>query len=145
MPEENNVQQRLAELMWKVENPKFNKTNPHFGNDYADLAEELKVKELTHIMGFRIHQTVRETTFISSLIDNATGTVTLSVTTPFVLDKQTTQGLGSALTYHRRYGIDLLFNRVGQVDDDGEAAEGRKPKAKRAKKTTETVKVKENW
>ena len=145
MPE-NNVNQRLADLMAAVPNPKFDKANPHFGNDYASLGEELKVKELVHRFGFRIHQTVikpEDPQFVSTLIDNESGVAAQSVTMPFVIDKRTTQGLGSALTYHRRYGIDLLLNRVGQADDDGEAAEGRNPKAKRAKKTT--TKQEENW
>ena len=136
MPE-NNVNQRLADLMAAVPNPKFDKANPHFGNDYASLEEELKVKVLAHKHGFRIHQTViksEDPQFVSTLIDNETGTASQSVTMPFVMDKQTTQGLGSALTYHRRYGIDLLLNRVGQADDDGEAAEGRGTKKKTTKK-----------
>ena len=133
---DDDVAGRLAELMAKVPNPRFNKKNPHFGNEYADLGEELTVKLLCHQHGFRIHQTVNADRFTSALVDNATGHVAQIVGFPFVMDKQTPQALGSALTYHRRYGIDLLFNRVGQEDDDGEAATDR---------SGDHTEEKENW
>jgi hypothetical protein len=44
------------------------------------------------------------------------------------------QELGSALTYCRRYGLLLLFNLVGEEDDDGNAAQGNtKPAPKKSK------------
>jgi hypothetical protein len=39
-----------------------------------------------------------------------------------LLDKQHSQGLGSALTYARRYSITAVLALVGDEDDDGQAA-----------------------
>jgi len=130
---------RLNTLLREVTNPKFNKKNTHFGNKYADLECILEqVKPVVSGHGFRIFQTLNEDKWLSALIDTETGEVVLSVRTPFIVDKQSPQAVGSALTYYRRYGILLLLNLVGEEDDDAEKAEGR------GKKTTKSTK-KENW
>ncbi len=41
---------------------------------------------------------------------------------PLMLDKQNSQGLGSAITYARRYSLLSVIGAVGDSDDDGEAA-----------------------
>lgn len=46
---------------------------------------------------------------------------------PLLLEKQNAQGLGSALTYARRYALCAVLNIVADVDDDGEKAAKRKP------------------
>lgn len=57
--------------------------------------------------------------------------------TPILTDKQTAQGLGSGLTYSRRYAIAALCN-IAQADDDGNEASGKTqstPPAKQAAMT----------
>jgi hypothetical protein len=41
---------------------------------------------------------------------------------PLLLEKQNAQGLGSAITYARRYALCAVLNIVADVDDDGEKA-----------------------
>ncbi len=41
---------------------------------------------------------------------------------PLMLDKQNSQGLGSAVTYARRYSLCSIIGAVGDSDDDGAAA-----------------------
>jgi hypothetical protein len=49
-------------------------------------------------------------------------------TMPLLLEKQNAQGLGSAITYARRYALCAVLNIVADVDDDGEkAARAKKP------------------
>lgn len=136
-----DVKERLSALMRELTNPKFNKQNSHFGNKYADLESILEqVKPVLAGHGFRLFQTQREGEWVSALIDEEAATDVLAVRTPFIVDKQSPQAVGSALTYYRRYGILLLLNLVGEEDDDAEKAEGRGTK----KKTTKSTK-KENW
>jgi hypothetical protein len=42
-----------------------------------------------------------------------------------ILEKQTPQGMGSAITYERRYSLLAATGTAGDVDDDAEAAHGR--------------------
>lgn len=44
--------------------------------------------------------------------------------TPLILDKQTMQGEGSAITYARRYALVAAFGLDADEDDDGNAASG---------------------
>ncbi len=141
----SDVRKRLAALFAAVENPKKNKENEHYGNGYADLESVLtSLNSVVQEHGFRLHQTVVDgVRFNTSLVDvEAEDAVIIGVVTPFILQTETPQGVGSALTYYRRYGALLLFNLVGEEDDDAEKASGRgekksKPKAKpKAKKKT---------
>jgi len=50
---------------------------------------------------------------------------------PLLLEKQNAQGLGSAITYARRYALCAVLNIVADVDDDGEKAAKQKPAAKK--------------
>lgn len=52
------------------------------------------------------------------------GTTTQAIesTMPLLIDKQNSQGLGSALTYSRRYSILAVLGLVADTDDDGAAA-----------------------
>jgi hypothetical protein len=48
-------------------------------------------------------------------------------TMPLLLTKQDPQGLGSALTYARRYSLCAVLNLVADDDDDGNAARNTQP------------------
>lgn len=125
----SDTQARLSGMLANLQNPKLNKKNPHFGNRYADLESILReVKPVLEQYNFRLVQSKQGESFRSALVDADTGEGALAVDTPFILDKQTPQAVGSALTYYRRYGILLLLNAVGEEDDDAEAAMGRKAK-----------------
>lgn len=57
--------------------------------------------------------------------------------TPLILDKQTSQGMGSACTYARRYALVAIFFLDADEDDDGKAGEApvtKKRAAPRKKK-----------
>lgn len=125
-----------------LENPKLTAKNPHFGNRYAPLDEVLRVIQPVFDAGYDIRQTCwveapGHILFVTELSDEQ-GKAVKSVSFPFVgaTDPQKT---GSAITYARRYGLLLLFNLVGEEDDDAEAAHGRgktsKPKASKPKAT----------
>lgn len=59
-------------------------------------------------------------------------------TMPLLLVKRDPQGLGSAITYARRYSLMAVLGLVADEDDDGNKA-GEKPKAKLAAAPTEPM------
>ncbi len=58
------------------------------------------------------------------------------------------QGMGSGITYARRYGLEVLFNITGEEDDDGVAASRSQSSSRsneaRTKRTTATEQPKED-
>jgi len=129
---------------FNIENPKLTAKNPHFGNKYAPLDEVLRVvkaglPEDASITQGAIVGNSGHLLFRTAVTANG-GADYEFVDIPFVLGKQDPQGLGSAITYHRRYGLCLLFNLVGEEDDDAEAAHGRGKSTKASTKKRKPAK-----
>jgi hypothetical protein len=73
-----------------------------------------------------IIQTVRDTeqgAVLVTIIAHSSGE-SIESFVPFMVGKPDSQGVGSALTYARRYGLATACG-ISQTDDDGEAAMGR--------------------
>lgn len=119
-----------------IENPKLTAVNPHFKNRYAPLDEVLRVVKEGLSEGQDVRQTVvanEHGTFFRSALLSDSGSVEAFVDIPFPQTSKA-QELGSAITYCRRYGLCLLFNLVGEDDDDGNAAQGKPSKKTKTKK-----------
>lgn len=108
----------------------FDATNPHFKSSYITLGKVLEVVlpllRERHILLSQplgaLPAAVPVPALVTRFIDTENGEV-VEDAVPLVLEKQTPQGLGSAITYFRRYGILSALGLVGDVDDDAEAAE----------------------
>lgn len=141
MSEEQSKFGKVVSLLEILKNPKFNKVNSHYQNDYADLESILSyVKPHISGCGLVLRQTLQEDMFVSQLLDKEDGEPILACAVPFIPQAQTPQAVGSAITYSRRYGLLLLLNLVGEADDDGELAEGRGGKKTTPKKRTKKAK-----
>ena len=99
-------------------------SNAHLRNSYATLEsvidaskEELLKNEVIVI------QAPVEGTLITRL--QHTSGEYIEIETPLLISKQDMQGLGSAITYARRYSLASLLN-ISQSDDDGNLASGKK-------------------
>lgn len=103
--------------------------NPHFKNRYADLADCWDAcRGPSASNGLSVVQPV------CSLPDGAVGVTTLllhesgeflSHTLEITPVKQDPQGLGSVITYARRYGLCAMVGIAPDDDDDGNAASGK--------------------
>ncbi len=116
-----------AQAMFQV--PKKTKTNPHFKTKYADLSDVIDAtKDGLSKNDLSITQGVVGTN-LKTILMHKSGEFIESLT-PLMLDKQTMQGLGSALTYARRYALSALLNVASDEDDDGNAASKQQPQTK---------------
>jgi hypothetical protein len=122
-------------------------TNPHFRSSYATLQSVWDAARLVlSPNGLSIVQSFEAgdgdtvsvtTTLLHTSGQFIGGTLTLKPT------KADPQGLGSAITYARRYALSAILGIVADDDDDGNAASAPKPveayKPKGPLASTETV------
>lgn len=120
------IAKALLEAQKKIQNASKDAKNPHFKNNYATLESVLEaVKEAANSAGIAILQTCgkdAEGHFVESKLIHESGEEMIS-RVYLVLEKQNMQGLGSAITYGRRYSLAALF-AIGQDDDDGNTGSG---------------------
>lgn len=124
------LQQALLQAQKQIKNAQKDAKNPHFKNDYATLESVINaVKDIANSHGVLIVQGTGADEYgqyVNTTLIHESGE-SMSSKTYLSLDKATMQGLGSAITYARRYGLAAMFC-ITQADDDGNDASNVKPK-----------------
>lgn len=122
----------LASAQGEIENASKNMKNDHFKNKYADLAEVLNtvrpvfakhglaVTQFPSFEGGLVH--------VETMLTHESGEW-MAGTASAPVSKQDAQGVGSAITYLRRYSLAAVAG-VAQEDDDANAATAKKPEPK---------------
>jgi hypothetical protein len=125
-------------------------SNPFFKSKYVDLAGAIEAcRAALSNHGLAVVQTMEdgERLRLSTTLIHASGEW-ISSQYPVIPVKNDPQGIGSALTYARRYSLMAIVGLAAE-DDDGNAASGREPTAQPALKvatvTGEIVKAKPKW
>jgi hypothetical protein len=124
----------LAKAQGEIEGASKDKTNPHFKSSYADLASVWDAcREPLSKNGLAVMQPCfadgpRVT--VTTILAHASGEF-IEVDLVMTAGQNTAQGIGSAITYARRYALSSMVG-VAPEDDDGNAASqsngnGRKP------------------
>jgi hypothetical protein len=124
MTETKTISAALAKAQSEMSKALKDSDNPHFKSKYADLAAVMDAcMPALNKYGIAVIQP-----FVSSDFGNAVKTVliheggeTLECSIPLILGKNDMQGLGSAITYARRYGL-MAMAGIAPEDDDGNAA-----------------------
>lgn len=125
----------LAAAQASMGRAKKSADNPHFRSKYADLASVMEacMPALTG-NGIAVTQPVRredgEMVLYTVLHHADSGETLDDGGLPLIVNKRDMQGLGSALTYARRYGL-MAMAGIAPEDDDGNAAAAAPPKAER--------------
>jgi hypothetical protein len=117
----------LAKAQGAIEGAKKDSQNPFFKSSYADLASVWDAcRKPLSSNGLSVVQTVNdnggvqylETILLHVSGEWISGAIQLNPTQP------TPQGIGSAITYMRRYGLQAMVG-IAPEDDDGNAASGK--------------------
>lgn len=121
----------LAAAQSELENASKNASNPHFRSTYADLAEVLnRVRPVFSRHGIGIIQSPSfdgsAVTVTTALAHTEGGWITGMISCAPA--KADAQGLGSVITYLRRYALAALAG-IAQEDDDGNSATHTAPPA----------------
>jgi hypothetical protein len=109
-------------------------TNPHFKSKYADLAAVVEaVLPALHANGFGLMQPPHsdgDIVEVETILVHESGGYIRSVLA-MRPSKNDPQGVGSAVTYARRYALQSIAG-IAPEDDDGNAASGPRPVSKQA-------------
>jgi len=130
----NELAAALAKAQAVMEGAKKDSKNPFLKNSYADLSSVWDAcrKPLTD-NGLSVIQTVSLSeggeTQVTTMLVHSSGQY-VKDTLPIFTKEKTAQGIGSAITYARRYALAAVAGVSPADDDDGEGATGRlKPQA----------------
>lgn len=133
MTKHENIATALAAAQSEMTGAKKSAKNPHLKSTYADLNAVCDaVMPALNSAGIAVIQPVNrhgdELEVITRFIHGPTGE-TLETAVPLLLAKRDMQGLGSAITYARRYGL-MSLSGIAPEDDDGHAAAASGPAPK---------------
>lgn len=122
----NELATAMAKAQLEIENASKNAANPHFRSKYADLAEVLNtVRPVFAKHGLAVIQSPSFEDGIASVettIAHSSGQwISSTVSAP--VSKQDAQGVGSCITYCRRFGLSSMAG-ISQEDDDANSAVG---------------------
>ena len=114
----------LLKFHGSVEPIPMNGRNPRFDSRYATLDDIIKgiQKPLTDAGLVIVHRLEGQSTMTTEIVHAATGE-SISSTYELRLDKENSQGWGSAITYSKRFAISCLLNLCLDADDDGNSTD----------------------
>lgn len=132
--------ERFHKVLQELPQIKKDSVNPHFKSRYASLGEIMSVAQpicLKHGLSitFQMQGMVNSTvSVVTQLLDKGVKTdIYTNVYMP--VGREDAQGVASAITYAKRYGVCMLLGIVPDDDDDGNAAVAGKSNTAGAVKT----------
>jgi len=129
-----SIEAVLATVLPKLGAVYKNKKNPAFKSNYADLSAVLAAIApiAEHGLWFRqVPVQIDGGIGIETFYVHVSGAELSAGVTPVPVNKNDAQGLGSAMTYGRRYGLMTAFG-LSADDDDGNAAARAAPRVENA-------------
>jgi len=121
----NAIAVALSAFQGQIDSAKKCAKNPHFGSKYADLASVWDcIRDVLPLYGLSIIQSILPTpegkNILVTTLLHESGQWFRSYL-PLMVDKPTSQALGSAITYARRFALSAICG-ISSEDDDGNAA-----------------------
>ena len=126
----------LVKAQTEMANPVKDSLNPHLRNKYASLAAVLDACRLPLANnGVVVYQSASiapdmpNHVIVTSMLVHGESGESISDSLPIPLQKNDAQGIGSAITYGRRY---MLLAQLGLAPDDEDDDDGNKASARTA-------------
>lgn len=126
----SKLAQALVNAQGELRHAKENAVNPHFKNNYADLSsviDAIRPAFTKFGLAFVQFETFEAPNIVSveTVLMHQSGEF-ISEKSGCLAPKSDPQGIGSAITYLRRYSLAALAG-ITQADDDGNEQSGQKP------------------
>jgi hypothetical protein len=124
------ISKAIAAAQVKMGAAKFDSKNPHFNSRYASLASVMEAVKPMADVGIAITQdcsVIRDgngaQVVVTTMLSHAESGEWITGNISMKVERDTPQGVGSALTYARRYAISSIAGIAADEDDDSEGAE----------------------
>lgn len=130
--EHNELFAALSAFQGEVRTIPFDSKNPHFNSKYASLAAIWEsIRPILSKHGLSVVQIFRQETSESPLwcvtrLAHKSGQ-SIESYLPVRAKDQSSQAMGSGITYARRYGISAILGLVADEDDDANEAQAKTP------------------
>ena len=135
----SELSKALVLFQGKLIKVKKDSTNPFFKNKYASLSNIIEgTQSALAECGLAIIQLPAGVNQLETILIHESGEY-ISETYEMRPTKNDPQGLGSAITYQRRYALGAILCLNIDEDDDGNKASEPEPKKKEAKKEPEIM------
>lgn len=141
----NAIYSALVKAQAQMRAAELDKTNPHYKSKYASLASVWDAirKPLTDA-GLAITQTFSHSDGVLLMVTRLVHTSGESIESVYPINpsRADAQGMGSAITYARRYAISAMVGLTADDDDDGNTVsnvERYERVSKEVKKPVETI------
>jgi hypothetical protein len=122
----NDLHTAVLKLQGEIGTLQKNAINPHFKSRYIsleNLVEAVQPLLTKHGLIWHCYPSHYDgSPVLVYTLTHAESGEGMGAEMPLLLDKQNAQGLGSAITYARRYALCAVLNIVADVDDDGNKA-----------------------
>jgi len=128
MSEKISIYAALSKFHEEVGKITKDSTNPHFKSKYADIDTVLDAIRLPLKKAGLCFTQLPMQGGMKTIISTIDGESSIESFVEYVLDKQNMQGLGSAMTYARRYALVSMLGLEAE-DDDGNNASKPKQEA----------------
>ncbi len=129
----NELATALCKFQGEMETVGFDANNPFFKSKYATLAQLVDCsRKLLNKHGIAVSQLIEDDGAVTTILMHTSGQY-LKAKVKIEPSKKDPQGIGSAITYSRRYAYAAILGLVSDDDDDGNAAtfsKENKPKEK---------------
>lgn len=130
----------LSKFQGEVNNPANTASNPFYKSKYAPLNEVLNtVRPILSKYGLSVIQSAKtegSDAIITTMLLHESGEWIEFESLSLKSSKNDAQGIGSAITYGRRYALSTALGISSEDDDDGNAAiDGKNTKTNKATKT----------
>lgn len=128
--ETKNIFKALSDFKKDFKQPLKDADNPFFRSKYVPLenvVQSIDNEAPKHGLGYFQSTVTGEngTAGVITVITHSTGEYIEFDPLYLKADKATAQGMGSAITYARRYSLSSAFGIASDVDDDGNEASGK--------------------
>lgn len=124
----NDLFTAIAKAQGEMSAVPFDKKNPHYNSAYASLSatqEMVRAPLAKHNLAIVQSVSYEENNYyLETRLVHGSGQW-ISDKIKLMIDRQNMQGLGSAVTYAKRYTLQAILGICGDEDDDGNGAAGK--------------------